>query len=69
MPDPRWWMCGDLKAQGASVNADCEIPIPFRADQYVAVLREVTLSAPVYSDKDACWKCPSQYTCEKTWNT
>ncbi len=33
--------------QGAKVKADCEIPKPVNAGQYVADLKEVTLSAPV----------------------
>ena len=33
--------------QGAKVKADCVIPKPVNAGQYVAVLKEVTLFAPV----------------------
>ena len=37
------------------MNADCDIPMPFRAGQYVAVLSDVTLSAPVCSINSVCF--------------
>lgn len=44
--------------QGAKVKADCEIPKPVNAGQYVAVRKEVTLSAPV---------CAAQSTFMSRW--
>ena len=42
-------MCGERRVQGAKVNADCEMPMPVSAGQYVDVLNDVVEPAPVCS--------------------
>ena len=40
-------MWGERRVQGAKVNADCEMPMPVNAGQYVDVLSDVVEPAPV----------------------